>query len=168
MSEEPAIRRPKGKRISQFGLRGLLAFVALIAVLMVPMSYFYRARLNRPNLFASATLMIGAQGDDSAKYLAQLDTVSFRQLLVDAPQLQNLSPLRDSPDRSARLTNHLSIRTVGNTDLIEIMAHGRSERLKSRDLKAIVDTTIEIIRTECRKANTPVTIVNTTSIEPSG
>lgn len=146
-------------------MRTVLALVALIAMLMVPISTYYRALLNRSDVFAKATLMIGAQGTDSSKYVAQLNSNSFRQLVLDEPQIQGVKLLSNSPDPHNWLIHHLSIRPVGNTHLIEVMAHGQSKRLSSRDLRALVETTIELIRSDARKTNTPVTVVATTNIK---
>ena len=156
----------KAKRNRQFSLRVLLALVALVAVLMVPVSYYHRAVSNRPKVFATATLMIGAQGYDLAKHVSQLNTVPFRKLVIDSPQLQDVSALKNSPDPIDWLSNHLSVQSVGNDNLVKIEVHGRqNERLRSRDLQAIIEATTELIRTDAMKAKTPVTVVLPTIIK---
>ena len=87
---------------------------------------------------------------------------SFCQLVMDAPQIQGLAPLSNSPDPRTWLMNHLLVQTVGNTNLVEIQVLGRSERVKSRDLQTLLETTVDVIRTDAMKTNTPVTVVNTT------
>ncbi len=161
------MERSEAKRFSQFSMLAVLALVALIAMLMVPMSFYFRTLLSRPAAFSTATLMIGSEGADSSKYLAQFDTDSFCQLVLDDPQVRRLAPLSNSPDPRNWLMNHLSVRTVGkNGKLIEIRALGRSERVTSRDLQTLLQTTIEVIRTDAMKTNTPVTVVKTTHVEP--
>lgn len=157
---------PKSKPNSQFNLRALLALIALIATLIAPISYYYRALSNRPKVFATATLMIGAQGYDSAKHVAQLNAVPFRQLVMDSPQLQEVSSLENSPDPIDWLTNHLSVESI-DANLIKIEVHGRQkERLGARDLQAIVEATIDLIQTDALKTKTPVTVVYPTTIHP--
>ena len=58
---------------------------------------------------------------------------------------------------------HLSVRAAKNTNLIEIQALGRSERVRQRDLQAILEATIDVIRSDAMKTNTPVTVVSTTN-----
>ena len=153
----------RAKRGSQFGMRALLALVVLVAML-VPISYYYRlVLLNRPDVFATARLTIGSNGSDSSKYLAQLDTDSFCQLVLDDPKIRSLAPLNNSAYPRDWLMKHLSVRAAKNTNLIEIQALGRSERVRQRDLQAILEATIDVIRSDAMKTNTPVTVVSTTN-----
>ena len=152
---------PESKRLRQFSLRAVFAIVALIAILMLPISHYYRAVLDRPNSFATATLMIGSGEAQPPQYVVQLDAASLCQLMLDEPHIQAMSPIRKSRDPKRWLRDHLTVRAFDNTSLVEIIAHGRSEHLSARDLQMLLDVTIDVIRTDAMKTNTPVTVVST-------
>ena len=158
------MERLGSKRFSQFSMLAVLGLIALIAMLMVPISCQYRALMNRPDVFASAMLMIGPQGADSSNYLAQFDTDSFCQHVLDDPKIRSLPAVSNSPDPRDWLMNHLSVRAVGN--LIEIHFRGRSERVSARHLQTLLETTIEVIRADPEETNMPVTVVSTTRVDP--
>ena len=143
-------------RREQFSTRVLLAIVSAIAVLMVPVSYYYRALEQRPHSFASSTLMIEPKHE--------FDTASVLELLVDKPQIRDLRPVSDGPDLAQWLGRHLQVRQV-DAKVVEVLAYGRrNERLSSAELQSLMESTVDLMRAEAMKTQASVTVIGTENI----
>ena len=136
MPEKPVGQRNKTR--CSFSLKFLVLLVLLIAVLLVPISYLYRAYQASPIPVAACVI---ALPDDSEQQF----NPDFYQRIAKHHGATNIAALRRSTSPSEWVEEHLRIKPSADSNVIVVEAiRRRNEKLDQADAKILTETAIEV------------------------
>ena len=138
----------------RYSLRALLATVAAIATLFVPLSYYLRYRMVQPDYFGGAVVYV-----DSYK----VNPSFVYQRLIDRPELRNIKAIRVSSIPVEWLRRHVVL-TQFDSHLI-IDGYGRHEDIRRDELRHLIAGTMDIIRKDAEKSGVKFSILSNVTMQ---
>ena len=143
----------------RFSLLSLLAFVSTVTVLMLPLSYYFRATMARDDLFELAIVELESPDGSPDQRAFDLDKLAIYKQLLNRPEIRGLQGSCTSPDQREWLSKHLSIEAAECPAVIELHATGQRTHVKSSELRILLQATIEVVQEECEKEGKPFSLV---------
>ena len=148
--------------VSQFSLRTLLIAIAVSAIVILVGTTLYQNYLRRTGSIAVIQLLItpSAEADD-----AWLEPSKLRELLLADTGFQQLKVIKESQNAKAWLYKHLVFNNAelpaSDGVMMAVSINMNGEDIAAQDIDAILQTTINAMRSKGADSNTEVLVLNT-------